>query len=597
MQPGSDRLRDLWLGAGLLMAVLAAYWGIGQCGFVSLDDAGYVVQQPMVVHGLRPAAFLWMISGWHGGNWHPLTSLSHTLDCTLFGISPGPMHWENLLWHAVNIVLVFVVFQKIGLRSPVAALVAAGFGLHPLHVESVAWISERKDLLSAFFWLLTMGFHVDWVRGPTRTRYFKIVVCCSLALLSKPMAVGIPVTLLLLDFWPLRRWPANGTWPLIREKLPFFGLAAIQAVVTLVIQRSAGANAFGDFLVIEQRIGNAAVSYARYLGKTFWPEKLVVMYPHPGWWPWMAVIGAGMVLLTITGVAAWQSRSRPWLLFGWLWFLVTLAPTIGLVQVGFQSMADRYTYVPLLGVFVILAMGLSEAVTRWPRVRGPIVAGTLCLLALLGWRTRQQVAVWKSGVTLFEHAVRQMPASPKLRMYLADALQDDGRSEPEVADQFVRALELDPEFTEALLAQAGSAARHGYFLESEALLNKARRLRPNDGPTTQALAGLRSLQRRFDESLEFYDRAVRLEPGSDRVRRDRASIYFVTERYRDAQREMETAIRLNWWNAVNHEKLGLVFEREGAGERSRISYERALWIDPGCVDARAGWRRVVVGQP
>jgi protein O-mannosyl-transferase len=312
-----------WILLLLVVATGAVYWRTGICGFVNLDDDVYVYSQPMVNLGLRPAALSWAFSSVHSNTWHPLTSLSHMLDCTLFGLAPAPMHWENLGWHLINTVLVFVVWRKLTSALWSSALVAALFALHPLHVESVAWISGRKDLLSTFFWLLGLGAYARYAAVPDRGRYFLMLLCFALGLLAKPMIITFPCTLLLLDYWPLRRWPKR-SWPaLLKEKLPLFGLAAAFSVLTYVAQKSTGAADFGQRFALDARIGNALVSYARYLGKTFWPESLAPFYPHPGYWPGWCVVGTSALLIALSALAWWQRRDRPWFVTGWLWFLGT----------------------------------------------------------------------------------------------------------------------------------------------------------------------------------------------------------------------------------------------------------------------------------
>ena len=398
---GSGMPWRAWLlGASIALLTVAAYWPVRSAGFVNLDDDAYVEFQPMVNQGFRSAAVVWAFTSSHGGLWFPLTSLSHILDCELFGVHAGPMHVESVLWHVVNALLVFFVWRALTGATWRSALVAGLFALHPLNVESVAWISERKNVLSTFFWLLGLGAYVRYVRLPSLGRYSLVLLSLLLALLSKPMAVTFPCTLLLLDFWPLRRWPTQTWGALLREKLPFFALVAVHGIATILVQQFAGAADYGRRITLAARLGNAVVSYVRYLGKAAWPETLSPFYAHPGFWPAWAVGGA-LVALAGLSALAWRLRqTQPWAAFGWLWFLGTLVPVIGLIQVGAQAMADRYAYVPLLGIFTIIAWTGAELAERWPRARVGVGLAAAAALVACYPLTRRKVAAWTNSTTL-----------------------------------------------------------------------------------------------------------------------------------------------------------------------------------------------------
>ena len=597
-KPAQQRSLQDWLVALFLgAAVIAAYWGVGACNFVTLDDPGYVVDQPMVRNGVRPAALIWAVTAVHGGNWHPLTTFSHLLDCSFFGLAPGPPHWENLAFHAANTLLVFLVFRAFGMTMWPAALVAALFGLHPLHVESVAWISERKDVLCAFFWLLGLGAYAHWVRAPSLGRYVLVFACGLLALLSKPMAVGFPITLLLLDYWPLRRWSATQWRGLIWEKLPVVGLAVVFCVIAYSVQKSVGAMWLEARFNLGQRAANAMVSYARYLGKAAWPDPLVAIYPHPGSWPWTAVLGASFLLVVVSALAIWQHQMRPWILFGWLWFLATLVPVIGIVQVGLQAMADRYTYIPLLGIFVIIAMALSEIASHRPGMRWPLILAMSTLLGLCFLATRKQVAAWRDGSSLFKHAVAVLPASIVEQLMLEDGLPGKPRPGADTLALSRRVLEVDPRNVKAHLEIARLAAADGRYEEARVLLNTARDIDPEDASVCHALGVLSVWQKRPAEAVIFLREALRLKPNLDASHRELARIFFESGNRDQARRELEAAIRCDWWNATNHEKLGLVLEAQRLIEQGRASYERALWIDPECKPAQTGLARLPPREP
>ena len=305
-----DPRRTALIVAALVVLTIAAYWHVGACGFVSYDDPTYVVAQPMVNQGLRGAAICWAFTAPHGANWHPLTSLTHMLDCSLFGVNAGPQHWVNVLWHVLNTALVFVVWQRLSGAAWPSAFVAALFALHPLHVESVAWISERKDVVSTAFWLLALWAYGGYVARPSSGRYALVALGLVLGLMAKPMVVTLPCTLLLLDYWPLQRWPQRSWRALVREKLPLFALAGAFSVVTFVVQRAAGATEFGTRFTLMMRLGNALVSYVRYLGSAVWPVSLAPFHPHPGYWPWWAVLGS-LIFLGAVSWLAWASVHAP----------------------------------------------------------------------------------------------------------------------------------------------------------------------------------------------------------------------------------------------------------------------------------------------
>jgi Flp pilus assembly protein TadD len=337
----------------LAVAVLALFWPALGNDFVNYDDDLYVTRNPRVQQGLTSAGVRWAFTTDAAGNWHPLTWLSHQLDWELWGPSPRGHHATSVALHVVNTLLVFWLLDAMTGAPWRSALVAAVFGVHPLHVESVAWVAERKDVLSTCLWLLTTLAYVAWTRRRGTGRYLAVVGGLALGLMAKPMLVTLPFTLLLLDWWPLGRLrKQTDVRPLVLEKLPLFALVAASSVVTWIVQSAAGVMAP---LPLATRVGHAAITYVAYLGKMVWPLHLSAIYPHPARAPLEAVVPSALLLALVTAVAVWQRRKRPYLLVGWLWYLGTLVPVIGLVQVGASAMADRFTYVPLLGIFVALA--------------------------------------------------------------------------------------------------------------------------------------------------------------------------------------------------------------------------------------------------
>ena len=580
-QPSSHCLLRTWLICALLASLtIAAYWPAGSGGFVNLDDDAYVEFQPMVNQGLRPAALTWALTATHSNNWHPLTSVSHMLDCSMFGITPGPMHWENVGWHVLNTMLIFLLWQSFSGATWRSAIIAGLFALHPAHVESVAWIAERKDVLSTFFWLLGLSAYVRHVRQRSAISYPTVALFFVLALLAKPMAVTFPLTLLLLDYWPLGRWPATGWRRLIVEKWPLFALALVHGAVTLAVQISTGASHYGERLTFAARLGNAIVSCVRYVAKCVWPSPLAPHYDHPGWWsPW-AIWGATIVVVSVTWLTWWQRRSRPWLIFGWLWFVVTLLPVIGIVQVGSQAMADRYTYVPFIGLFTAGIWALGGLTVRFRGLRIPMTVAAILLFSLCAVRTRQQSAVWKDSITLYERSIAAGVDNATIRYLLAVAFQATRYPEGAVASQLHRAIEIRPSYTNAYTQLAMLALNHQDFAEAGRLVMETIRLEPRNPALRKNLGVLLDLQGRAGEAEAQFAEALKLDPNYSDANHGLAWMYLKQERLSAALDELETVVRRSPWDYAAHCELGVVYLRLGRPDDARRCFARALWINP-----------------
>ncbi|MCY2989851.1 MAG: hypothetical protein NTY19_18560, partial [Planctomycetota bacterium] len=394
----------------LVVTVLCAYWPVGRHEFVNFDDPQYLVDNPQVRQGLTWGGIRWAFTTGHAANWHPVTWLSHMIDCQLVGLQAGWHHVIGMLFHIANSVLLYLVFQRMTGAIWRSFMVAALFALHPLHVESVAWAAERKDVLSALFWILSLAAYVRYTAAPSWRSYGVVMVCFALGLMAKPMLVTLPCVLLLLDYWPLGRWSFEANRRvrlrlLIVEKLPLLALSAASCLVTMIVQSRGGAVGSVTAFPVTVRLANAVVAYVAYLGKLIWPTRLAVFYPYHAiaTWQWMS---AAAVLAGITAVAIITRRRWPYLLVGWLWYLGTLVPVIGVIQVGRQSMADRYTYLPLVGVFVMLVWWITElsARSRWSQSLLRVAAGTAIIVCLA--LSFLQVVRWRNSVTLFEHCLR-----------------------------------------------------------------------------------------------------------------------------------------------------------------------------------------------
>jgi len=438
----SGRRVPLLLGAALALLTLAAYLPTFHNGFVNLDDGFYVTGNPRVREGITRASVAWALTANVANNWHPLTLLSHLLDVQLFGLDPAGHHTTSLLLHLANTLLLFAVLRGMTGTLWRSAAVAALFAVHPAHVESVAWVAERKDVLSALFWILAMAAWTSYARRPSLGRYLLVALMMGLGLMAKPMVVTLPFSLLLLDVWPLERI-SLGWKRLVAEKLPLLALSAAASLVTLRYQQTSLAPL--DLVPWSLRLANAAVSYATYLGKLLLPRNLAVFYPIPLAIPIWQVAGAAALLAALTALAVWKARRAPWLLVGWLWFLGTLVPVIGLVQVGRQAMADRYTYIPSIGLFMAIVWGIAGLARERRMILAVASAAVIALLAVGTWT---QTGYWRDSVTLYRHALAVTRGNYVAHVGLAKALVAK-RDWEGAEEQYRAALALRPGLIEA----------------------------------------------------------------------------------------------------------------------------------------------------
>ena len=477
-----------WICLWLILATLVIYWQVIHFNFVNYDDDVYVTRNPYVQAGLTLQSIKWAFTTSHAEFWHPITWLSHMLDVQLFGLHPGGHHFSSLLLHTANALLLFLIFANMTGNVGCSAVMAALFALHPLHVESVAWVAERKDVLSTFFWLLTMGAYVVFVRHPKWTAYLAALVFFILGMMAKPMLVTLPFVLLLMDFWPLERlqWNAaesdmkrGGARPtlnLIVEKLPFFAISGVFTLVTLITQPiKAYGGAFAQPL--DERILNALISYATYLFKTLWPQQLAVFYPFPEKVSAFQAMGALILLLVITWGVLKVSRRHSYLLVGWLWYLGTLLPVSGVLQVGAHAMADRYTYIPLIGVFIMLVWGIAKLLTGWRYRRivlGTAVAALMGMFMMISWI---QIGYWRDGTRLFENALAVTTNNYLAANNLGNIYFRKGRLD-EAIDHYRLAIRFEPRYAIAHSNLGAALVRKGRLQDAVAQFNTALRIDP-----------------------------------------------------------------------------------------------------------------------
>ncbi len=512
---------------GLVSAVLVIYGQTGGDDFISYDDPGYVTNNLSIRNGVTWESLRWAFTSTYFYNWHPLTWVSYMADYQLFGLNPRGYHLTNVALHAANTVLVFWVLRTMTGAVWPSAFVAALFGAHPLHVESVAWVSERKDVLSTLCWLLTMGAYARFVERRSPMWYLASVGLFAMGLMAKPMLVTLPFALLLLDWWPLRRVELrfdgatlNRVGPLLAEKIPFVLLSAVSSAITVYAQSAGGAVASLERFPLSARAMNAAVAYAAYLQKTVWPVGLSVRYPHPGvTLPLWKVLTAVFILLAVTAAAIRWARSRPYVLVGWLWYLGTLVPVIGLVQVGDQAMADRYTYVPLVGVFIAVAWGARDLAARWrsARVAVPwLAAVVLVVLTVAAWN---QARYWRDNIALYEHAMAVVKGDPLLHYNLANELRERGRL-AEAAQHYEEALRFDPNYAAAHTNLGPILAQQGRLDDAIAHYVAALRIKPDLAEAHNNLGMLLAERGNIEEAIPHFQEAVRIKPAMEAARRN-----------------------------------------------------------------------------
>jgi len=510
------------IAAALAGAVLVVFGRAATFDFLNLDDDVYVTANPWVRGGLTPGSVRWAFTAFHSGHWHPLTWLSLMLDVELFGVRPGPMHAVNVLLHALATALLFAVLRAATGATGRSAAVAALFGLHPLRLESVAWVTERKDVLSALFWILAMGAYVRYARRPRLGRYAAVVAVLGLGLLAKPMLVTLPVVLLLLDVWPLGR--VRGSAPavphrfataslpaLVVEKLPLLALAAAMSVVAAAAQRAAGATVSLEGLPVPARLANASWAYVVYLRKTLWPLDLAIFYPLAPVPPARAVLAAA-ALGAATLAALRCGRRAPYVAVGWLWWLVALLPVIGLVQIGGQAYADRFTYLPHVGLFLLAVWGAADlAAARGvaPHLRAAAAGGVVAVLAAA---TLAQIGHWRDSVTVFRRALAVTTGNYLAHNNLGVARAERGHAAA-AARHYAEAVRLNPTWPEARNNLGNAFAARGAYARARAEFEAALAVRPDFPVALNNLATAYAYEGDFARAIPPYERAVALDPG------------------------------------------------------------------------------------
>lgn len=516
----------------LALVTFSAYWPVRTYDFIYYDDPQFITENEVVKAGLTAAGIRYALTSPVVGNWHPVTTLSHMMDCALLGVNAGAHHLINAFIHGLNAALLFCVLSQLTRATWRSVMVAALFALHPLRVESVAWISERKDVLCWFFGLLSLLAYARYTRCVLSVvssstlnafksqAYWLTIVFFALALMSKAMLVTFPFLLLLLDIWPLNRFTKATYKRLITEKLPFFILSAVFCFITLQVQKNAGAMSVIRTVSSMDRVSNAVMSYTKYLGKTFWPSDLAVVYPHPsapyaasGMWAGWQIGLAVLMLLGISIFCIYQFKRRPYLTVGWFWYLGTLVPVIGIIQVGEQAMADRYTYIPLVGPCIGLVWYIVDLTSHWRLQRHFLAVLVVFIIGFLLMATHHQLRYWKNTVTLFAHNIEVTPANPSAHFALAVGLENNGET-TNALNHYTRAITLDPHYQKAHYNMGQIYRKQGRWVDAAAAYRFGLKVRPTDLASRLNLASVLNKSGLVKEAVSEFEEALRLDPDS-----------------------------------------------------------------------------------
>ena len=572
--------------AVLLVALtLAALSPVLFNDFISYDDEQYVTRNHHVRAGLTAEGLRWALTTDDAANWHPLTWASHMLDVQMFGKNAHGHHLTSLLLHLASTLLLFLVLTTTTGATGRSALTAGLFGVHPLHVESVAWIAERKDVLSALFFMLTLGAYVRYAEAASARRYGVVMLAFAAGLAAKPMLVTLPFVLLLLDYWPLERWRVAAPKTLVLEKAPLIPFVIASSIATFIAQSRGGAVNSLEIFPFGVRVDNAVVAYGVYLWKTLWPADLAFFYPHPaGFHPlWQAGLAAA-VMIVVTTIAIRERRRRPYLIVGWLWYVGTLVPVIGLVQVGAQSWADRYTYVPLIGVFIIAAWGAAEVLAPLASMRALCALGA-AVLAVLAALSHAQAERWRDSVTLYEHDLRVTGANPVVENLIGVTLADRGENAGAIP-RFERAIQLSPSYVRAYDNLGAALIKTGRAADAIGRLETAIRIDPGAPEPRNTLGVALCRLNRPEEAIDQFQEALRLRPDNPAALTNLGSALVSTGSVDEGTRMYEKALRLDAHYAEAHNKLGLLFAQQGRVKEALAQLNVAVADEPDYAEAR-----------
>jgi len=597
----SQKLRpDIWVCLFLVIIILGIYWQVRNHTFVNFDDSSYILNNAHVRAGLSFKGIAWAFSFPGFDYWHPMTWLSHMLDCHLYGLKAGMHHQISLILHILNSMLLFLVFKRMTGAIWRSAFVAAIFALHPMNVESVAWLAERKNVLSTFFWLLTMLSYIHYSKRPCVSRYMVMLFVFTLGLMSKPMLVTLPFVLLLMDYWPLCRININHqktirshhtdfqksfTLHLVLEKVPLLILSVVAIFLSSLAVHRLGIVISTASVPMQLRIKNALVSYVSYIIKMIWPHNLAVFYPYPQTLPLWQVTGAGLLLICISFLVFRSVKSKPYLAVGWLWYVGTLFPLIGLFQAGlWPAVADRFTYVPFMGLFLIIAWGIPDLAVRWHYREIKLAIIVAALFSILAMTTYLQVEYWKNGITLFKRALDVTYNNHIAHHKFGEALKLQNKPAA-AAKHYSEALRIKPDFFATHLNLGILLRDEGKLNEARDTFTRASRLKPNRAEPFYELGITLEKQGNFDAAIRHYLKALLLKPEYAKSHNNLGIILARQKKDKEAIAHFYEAIRIDPDYVDGYFNLGIIYADQGNIEKAVLHYKKALDLNPNMAQA------------
>ncbi|CAA9376885.1 MAG: Tetratricopeptide TPR_2 repeat protein [uncultured Pyrinomonadaceae bacterium] len=629
--------KNLIISLALAVAILTIYAQVVAFDFINIDDDIYIVENPFVSRGLNFTNFKWALTAFHASNWHPLTWLSHQLDASFFGLNAGGHHVVNVIFHALNSILLFFLVKKLTGAFWKSAIVAAVFAVHPAHVESVAWVAERKDVLSTLLWLGATWFYIRYARNTKETNsYWLALLLFALGLAAKPMLVTLPFTLILLDYWALERfdkWNFQNLLSLVKEKIPFFALTIASVIITIWAQGTSGAIQSTEVISVGDRLQNAVLAYAKYVLMLVYPTNLGIWYPFDNNFNSIQVAASLLLLIAITAVCMRQIKTRKYLFVGWFWFLGTLVPVIGILQVGRQALADRYTYVPYIGLTIAVVWLFAEIFERFKLNQKAIAAICGIALFVLSIAAFRQTSYWRNSETLFTRTLAVTEKNYFVENNFCNYLEKKNRlgeaaaqcqaaiaNEPTLAvayntygtvlmkqnklaearRNFEKTLELDPTYTLAGANLVVLATNQGDIDAARQNLSKAIAADKNnffdsarlaDAYSSIAVAAMR--QKRFAAAEEFFKKALEIAPNNLDFRRNLASALNFQGKSAEAIKMLEDITRQNPNFPEAHNTLGLIYAEQNRRQEAIAQFQRALQINPNFAPARSNLERAM----
>lgn len=595
-----------FIAAILILITVAAYENVWNHEFINFDDDIYVTDNQIVAEGLTLKGISWALGFNERGYWQPLTWLSHMLDCELYGLNPSGHHLTNLIIHLANILLLFWALYRMTGKVYRSALVAAFFALHPLNVDTVAWVAERKNLLSTFFWILSLLSYNRYAENPRPDRYILTLILFASGLMVKPMLVTLPFVLLLFDFWPLKRtrfYRPQGrkietaqreskalhqhtNLKQVAEKLPFFALSLVSLFLSILSAQHIGVMIAADTVPMGLRISNALVSYVEYIGKMIWPSNLAVYYPFPEMVPLGSVLLACTLLVAITGLFLYYYKKKPYLAVGWFWYLGTMIPVIGIVQGGlWPAMADRWTYVPLIGLFIIVSWGMTDIAAKWRQGKPALILIACSIIVFFAVTTRVQLQHWKNSIALFEHTLAVTKSNYVALNNLGNALAKEGNLAKAIV-HYTEAIHLKPDYTEAYNNNGIALAKLGNVLDAIKSYSEAIRLDPGYAEAYNNLGALLTEQGHVEEAIQNYTKALVLKPDYAEAHNNMGVALKKQGQIPKAAQHYFSALLIDPNYAAPHYNLGIAFVQFGKIEKAIYHFRKALQIDPTYKNAR-----------